>query len=150
MRFVDITALKGKTVSWFTARDRKPPFATEYIFTCADGKTYTLKHKANGLEQPCSSVERIDGAYHIPEAVIRDGYDPLRPCYKAVKGTITHAERVELDWQKSGLEGLIASKKTLFLIATCNGVIAITFTVFSYDPESPAEIICEERDPDEP
>lgn len=149
MKIVPVTALKGKTVSWFTARERSAPFTTEYIFTCADGTTYTLKHNANALEMPLASIERIDGNFHIPEAVIKDGYDPLRPCYKAVKGEITYAEEIPLDWQESGADGLTWSKKTLFLFATRNGVIAITFRVLSYDNESPALITMEERAKDE-
>lgn len=149
MKIVDIKSLKGKTVSRFTARDRKAPFTTEYIVTCEDGTTYTLKHKADALETAYAVIERIDGFYHIPEPVIRDGHDALKPCYEAMKGVITHAEQIALDWEFLGAESRVWRKKTLFLIATVNGVVCITFTIVSYDIESPALIVCVEGEENE-
>lgn len=162
-----VEVLKGKTIKAVHGLDEG---SQEVTFSCTDGTEYTMYHRQDGDEYGyLSTIELIAGIYKIPSALLHRGYEDenatdeekaewedwavnflSRDCVRAVTGSpVTYAERIELDPEELPIGEMVCTTgsadtpirvKTLFLLATGKGVIALTWSVHSCDPMENVEI----------
>ena len=133
----DVHTLKGKTVTGIAGLYHG---SRELSFLCSDGTEYKMCHAADGAETVCLYDMQRLGVSEVPACVRLSDDDCLvRLCEDALLGTVNYAERIVLDREelpgyfgKSGR--LMGIAKTLFLLSTENGVVALTWAGFTDDP----------------
>lgn len=140
-----VHALKGKTV---TEIDGMHVGSRQIIFRCSDGTAYKMFHEEDDTESVyVYDVKRLGGAYEVPSAAQRDtdDDDPVSAqCSGILCGEITYAESITFDWEPlppyCGRLGVMGMAKTIFLLATGKGVVALTWNGFSDDPTASTEV----------
>lgn len=156
----DIAVLKGKTV---VAVDGLEECSREITFRCSDGSAYRMYHQQDGDEVVIvTSIDRLAGFYKVPDCVLRNPFGEDEPeareewAEKALmrrvtdaflNAPVTLAERVVLDREllpapcdKTAHNDPHGSQKTIYIIATTAGVIAITWNGISDDDRESTEI----------